>query len=87
MRKIFIVLLLSLFVVVPAGAITSEELLEAENTLHQIRLKTDEMLRYVQIAYEGDVEGITLTTEQKQDLKDNYSSAKTELEALVDSLP
>jgi len=68
-------------------AITQEELEQAEQLLSQMTDKADALKRIVQQASDGIVEGITLTADQKQQLKDKYLNEKSELQNLYSQLP
>ena len=68
-------------------AIIQEELEQAEQLLSQMTDKADALKRIVQQASDGIVEGITLTADQKQQLKDKYLNEKSELQNLYSQLP
>lgn len=68
-------------------AVTDTQLEEAENTLRQMDSIIAELRGYVQRAYSGVIENITLTSEQKQQLINEYLSLKTQLPALYQDLP
>lgn len=68
-------------------AITQEQLEQAEQLLSQMADKADALKGYVQRAFVGIIEGVTLTAEQKQELKDKYLNGKSELQSLYSQLP
>ncbi len=87
MKKLILVVLLSLAFTIPCMAITPEQLKQAEETLRQMDGKISVLRGYVQQAYNGVVEGITLTIEQKQELKSKYIAEKSGLVDLYNQLP
>lgn len=87
MKRFLPSLLVFLLITIPCMAITPEELQQAEETLRQMDSKISVLRGYVQQAYNGVVEGITLTTGQKQDLRDKYLAEKSELVDLYQQLP
>jgi len=68
-------------------AITQEQLGEAEQLLNQMADKCAALRMYVLRAFDGIIEGVTLTVEQKQELKDKYLNGKSELQNLYAQLP
>jgi len=86
MKKL-ILIIICLILLIPCFAITPEQLEQADNILRQMDSKISVLRGYVQIAQRGTVEGITLTTEQKQELKNKYLTEKEELVNLYNQLP
>jgi len=80
-------LIVFLLIATPAWAVTDEQLRDAESTLRKMDGKISILRGYVQRAFAGKVEGITLTTQQKQSLKDSYIAEKGELVVLFNQLP
>lgn len=71
----------------PVWAINPNQLVDAENTLRQINGKVDEMREFVQVSERGKSGRVVLTGQQRVDFRNNYDTAKTELQTLVNSLP
>jgi len=86
MKQVLVVAVILLWQSV-AWAITPEQLREADATLRQMDSKISVLRGYVQRAERGTVEGITLTTAQKQGLKDAYVAEKADLATLYSTLP
>lgn len=88
MRCTILVLVFFLLTAFPAFAeITQEQLREADNILCEMDDKISILRGYVQMAMEGMVQGVTLTSDQKETLKDNYTNEKSELTTLYNQLP
>ena len=86
-RVLLLILGLMLVGMPMAQAITPVELQQADDTLRQMDSKISILRGYVQMAARGTVEGITLTSAQKQDLKDLYLAEKGDLVTLFNTLP
>ena len=88
MKKLFIILLfLGLLTVFCYAEITVEQLNKAEYILTQMSQKITTLRGYVQTAQSGKLGFLTLTTEQIQQLKDQYVAEKQELVKLYKQLP
>lgn len=87
MKKIVLILLFLTLMITSCFAITPEQLDQAEETLRQMDGKIAQLRGYVQRARSGMVEDITLTPEQKQELKNRYLNEKADLVDLYNQLP
>lgn len=89
MKKLIYGLIAVSLIMIPLStfAITPTQLEQAEDTLRQMDSKISVLRGYVQIAYRGTSEDITLTSTQIQDLKDKYLLEKAELVTLYNQLP
>lgn len=87
MKMLLLSLSIFLLITLPCRAITQEQLEQARKTLVEMNAKIDLLRGYVYLAHKGEVEGITLTTEQKQILKDKYIAEKSGLVELYNNLP
>lgn len=87
MRKFVFGLLFLGLLSVSALAITADKLNEANEILTQMDSKISELREYVQVARDGSIRNITLTAQQRQNLRDKYDTAKQELVTLFNQLP
>lgn len=87
MKKFLPSLLTFLLIAIPCRALTQEQLGQARETLVEMDRKMSILRGYVYLAYKGEVEGITLTTGQKQILKNKYIAEKSGLVELYNQLP
>lgn len=87
MKKIIFTILILGLLVLPTFAISIEELNQANEILTQMDSKIAQLRGYVQVAAQGKTGDITLTAEQREELKDKYLAEKAELVALYQQLP
>lgn len=85
----FVVLALLVFFVAPTSvfAVTDQQLQDADNTLRQMDSKISVLRGYVQEALVGKIGSITLTTGQKDELRQKYIDEKSQLRDLYLTLP
>ena len=88
MQRITVLAILITFLTVSSAfAITDQELQNADNTLRQMDSKISVLRGYVQEALAGKIGSITLTTGQKDELRQKYIDEKSQLRDLYLTLP
>ena len=87
MKRVFVLTLSLILTTSIAFAITNQQLDDAEIILREMDSKISILRGYVQEASRGKIGSITLTDEQKQELKDKYLAEKDELRDLYQLLP
>ena len=67
-------------------ALTQQDLINNKVKLNEMRAKINILMKALEIAIKGEIEGITLTTDQKTILKNIYINQKADLATLYGQL-